>query len=160
MAIMAILLALAIPSFNDSIRDNRILTAGNALVAAIAQTRSEAVKRGRMVSMCPSVDGLACNGGSNWAGGWIVVVDSSGGVGAPTVAAVTDVLKVGDPMKKAVTTKTAGAGGVTWIRFSARGVSDEASTLQIKPDNWVSGKPYQELTVGIAGRAIMTKKTL
>ena len=159
MAIMAILLALAIPSFNDSIRDNRILTSGNALVAAVAHTRSEAVKRGSFVSMCPSADGLACNGGNNWAGGWIIVVDSSGGVGAPTVAA-GGVLKVGDPMKKAVTTKTAGAGGITWIRFSGRGVSEEASTLQIKPDNWVSGKPYQEVTIGLAGRAIMTKKTL
>ncbi|HQQ75174.1 MAG TPA: GspH/FimT family pseudopilin, partial [Pseudomonadales bacterium] len=59
MAIMAILLSLAIPSFNNTIRDNRVLTAGNALVAAVAQTRSEAVKRGKLVSMCPSVDGLA-----------------------------------------------------------------------------------------------------
>lgn len=159
MAIMAILLSLAIPSFNSTIRDNRILTAGNALVAAVAQTRSEAVKRGSMVSMCPSTNGTSCNGGANWAGGWIIYVED------PTVVTgaapiVQTVLTVGDSMTKAVTTKTAGAPGTTWIRFSPRGVAEEASTLQIKPDTWVAGKPYQEVVIGIAGRAIMTKKTL
>lgn len=159
MTIMAVLLSMAIPSFNNAIRDNRILAAGNSLVAAVAQTRSEAVKRGRMVSMCPSTDGLSCNGGANWAGGWIVYVEDPAVVtGAAPV--VQTVIKVGDPMTKAVTTKTAGAGGVTWVRFSARGVAEEASALQIKPDNWATGKPYQEVTIGLAGRAIMTKKTL
>lgn len=152
--IMAIIMALAIPSFNKSIRENRVLTAANAFASAIATARAEAVRRGKMVSVCPSADGAAC--GSNWSLGWIVYVEKDTVVagGAPDVGTV---LVTGDALKAVVATKTAGANN--WIRFSSRGLTEELTTLQIKPETCNAGYSFQELTISIVGRAAFSKKT-
>lgn len=152
--IMGILMALAIPSFNQSIRDNRVLTAANAFASGIATARAEAVRRGRMVSLCPSADGFTC--GADWSQGWIVYLEKTTVVagGAPDVETV---LVTGDALRATVATKTAGANN--WIRFSSRGVTEELTTLQIKPQTCNTGYSFQELTISLVGRAAFTKKT-
>jgi type IV fimbrial biogenesis protein FimT len=50
--ITAILTSLAVPAFNNTIRDNRVLAASNELVVAIALARSEAVRRAKSVTVC------------------------------------------------------------------------------------------------------------
>jgi type IV fimbrial biogenesis protein FimT len=74
-AIVAILAAIAMPSFLDMITNNRISTQANALVGSLNIARSEAVKRGHGVSLCASSDGATCVGGSNFGVGWIVFDD-------------------------------------------------------------------------------------
>lgn len=77
LAVAAILLATAVPSFVSMVRGNRVLTEVNALVSDLQFARSEAVKRGQPVSVCPSSNGTSCLGTNAWHSGWIVFPDPS-----------------------------------------------------------------------------------
>lgn len=74
----AIIMSLAVPGFRDLVQNNRAATQSNELVAALALARSEAVKRGVNVMLCPSSDQATCTGG-DWQDGWIVVLENPPG---------------------------------------------------------------------------------
>jgi len=89
MTISAILLAIAMPSFQSLIRSNRISNAANTLVAAFDLTRSEAVRRASTVVICRSADATVqvpnCSSaqagvfpGDDWASGWIAFAKAPG----------------------------------------------------------------------------------
>ncbi len=80
LSIAAILAAIALPSFDATIQRNRISITASNLQADLAYARSEAVRRGRSVALCPATLGASasCNGGTDWATGWIVFVDQNG----------------------------------------------------------------------------------
>ena len=72
-AIMAILAAIAVPSFAAIQQNAARRTALNNFWHAIFLARSEAVKRNSVIAMCRSSDGISCNNtGTDWSGGWIV----------------------------------------------------------------------------------------
>lgn len=75
--IMGILLAIAVPSFLDIIRNGRLATETNDLISDLAFARAEAGRRGKRVSVCVSSNGTGCGTGSAWGGGRIVFVDSA-----------------------------------------------------------------------------------
>jgi type IV fimbrial biogenesis protein FimT len=77
LAIAAILLTTAIPSFREIIRNNQLTTQANNLVTALHLARSEAVKRRTRVAVCAGTTAAGCTGG--WNDGWIVFVDADGG---------------------------------------------------------------------------------
>ncbi|QKV57365.1 MAG: GspH/FimT family pseudopilin [Dechloromonas sp.] len=60
--IAAILAALAAPSFTSFIKNNRLTTTTNDLLADLALARSEAAKRGQQVTLCISTNGSSCTG--------------------------------------------------------------------------------------------------
>lgn len=70
MAISGILMALALPSFNTLVLNNRVKTGVNDLHSSLYFARSEALKRGANVEIVPS--------GGNWKNGWIVRLAASG----------------------------------------------------------------------------------
>ena len=80
MAIAAILLTVGVPSFRETQLNNRMTTQVNDFVTSLHFTRSEAVKRGRRVTMCKSDDGQQCKtgGDADWQDGWLVYVDNNG----------------------------------------------------------------------------------
>ena len=84
-AVAAILLALATPSFAELLRRNRLAAANNELVTALNVARAEALRRGRPVSICASANQRSCADSSNWATGWVVFEDNvtTGLPGAP-----------------------------------------------------------------------------
>lgn len=104
-AIAAILLAVAIPSFQSVMASNRITSQTNNFVADLALARSEALKRGIAVSACSSTDITAatpsCAGSGTWTTGWIVFTDSTGTAG--TRDGTDTVLRVGDTLRGGVT---------------------------------------------------------
>jgi len=75
LAVAAILLTVGVPAFQEMLRNNRAATHANEFLTALNFTRSEAIKRGRNISLCPSSNQTAC-GGANWAVGWIAFVDA------------------------------------------------------------------------------------
>jgi len=87
-ALMAIILGLAVPSFRDLIQNNRATTQANDLISFLQLARSEALKIGQPVTICPadvSEETLSC--GSDWSAGWMVYRDSSAiGSGSSGVA--------------------------------------------------------------------------
>jgi len=77
MAVLVILAAFGIPSFQSHLKDNRRITEINELVSAMNLARSEATKGNGKVALCASADGAACGGGT-FDAGWIVFVNSDG----------------------------------------------------------------------------------
>ncbi|ODS24880.1 hypothetical protein AB835_01040 [Candidatus Endobugula sertula] len=73
-AIAAILLTIAVPSFTRLISSSNTDSAVNRLGRSFAYARSEAVTRAENVVVCTSSDGATCSG--NWGNGWITYVDA------------------------------------------------------------------------------------
>lgn len=77
-SIAGILLAIAIPSMRDMIHQNRLAGHVNEFVAANMLARSEAIKRGKTVTLCRSTSAesaSACTAGAgDWNTGWLAVV--------------------------------------------------------------------------------------
>ena len=72
---VAILSTVAIPSFTDTIKNNRMVTQVNLLAGSLALARSEAIRFGREASVCVSSDQASCTGETDWSLGWLVWVD-------------------------------------------------------------------------------------
>lgn len=76
MAIVAVLATLAVPAFADLRLDAARTATVNEFFHALFLARSEAVKRGQVVSLCRSSDGQSCAAGETpWTVGWIVFVN-------------------------------------------------------------------------------------
>jgi type IV fimbrial biogenesis protein FimT len=76
LSIVAILGGIAAPSFTQLMRDSARTTAVNSFVHSLYLARSEAIKRGEVVSICKSRDGTQCaNTSSDWGDGWMVFVN-------------------------------------------------------------------------------------
>ncbi|KJH68887.1 hypothetical protein VL04_06120 [Chromobacterium violaceum] len=77
MALLAIVLAFAVPAYQSTVSSNAVMSESNNLYGDILSARNEALKRGQVVLVCPSSDGANCNtvapASTNWAGGWIVL---------------------------------------------------------------------------------------
>lgn len=75
-AIVAILMAIAVPSYRYVSNSYRMSSEVNGLLGDLMLARGEAIKEGQTVSVCVSKDGLTCDAGSlTWQEGWIVFQD-------------------------------------------------------------------------------------
>lgn len=79
MAVAIILMTMAVPSFRTTILNNQMATQSNEFLTALRLARSEAIKRGRPVTICHSANGASCDG--DWEDGWIVFSDLVAPVG-------------------------------------------------------------------------------
>ena len=68
-AVFSVLVAAALPSYNQFVRNQRVKTASFDLFSTLIQARSEAIVRNASVTITPT--------GGNWANGW-TVTDSGG----------------------------------------------------------------------------------
>ncbi len=117
LAVLVILLTVAVPGMRNFVKNNRLTAAANDLAASMALARSEAVRRGRPVTVCSSSGGAACDGAA-WAEGWIVFVDQ----GTPgTVDGSDEVVRV---FGKAGDGVTIDLGGMSYVRFLPTGMLD------------------------------------
>jgi prepilin-type N-terminal cleavage/methylation domain-containing protein len=74
-SISAILLGLALPSFQTMIINNKIRTQSNSFISALKLARSEAIRRNTYVGVCPSnTNQDGCNENNAWSNGWLVIV--------------------------------------------------------------------------------------
>lgn len=126
-AIVAILLSLAAPSFSSLLADQRLSGAANALLSDIGYARSEALKRGVNVTACPSTNPTNANpscSGNDWSRGWIVFVDQDGDGTRLTTGTDEVLLRASDALSGVTSgLGTSGGSGVNFIRFNGRGVS-------------------------------------
>ncbi|WP_164738831.1 GspH/FimT family pseudopilin [Xanthomonas euvesicatoria] len=74
-AVLAIVAAIAIPSFTGLINSSRLTASANEVLASMQLARSEAVQRNQTVLICPSSNASTCGSGS-W-NQWIVMVKST-----------------------------------------------------------------------------------
>ena len=139
-AIFAILVTVAVPSFRLIIENNRVTAASNELVAAFNYARSEAVRRGLPASVCRL--------GSDWSEGWEVVRDEgcSGGV-----------LRRWDELPARVT--ISGSANDSFIAFDnlggrmETGDGDNEFTFRVEPEECAGGERARLIRIGAGGRA-------
>jgi len=82
LALAAILLGAAVPSFQSLMSKNQLTATTNTLVYSLQTTRSEAVKRAVAAGVCTSDNSLepdaTCSPGSGYVKGWIAYIDDDG----------------------------------------------------------------------------------
>jgi len=82
LAVGSVLVATAWPSLQDILNRQRMVSAVNTLISALHLARSEAIRRGGRVSLCPSRDGEACTGAGTdpaaWHHGYLLYHNSNG----------------------------------------------------------------------------------
>lgn len=93
-AVLAVLMSIAIPSYTYVVNSSRLTAAVNEMVASLQLARSEAIRLNRNVAVCRSDNGSSCTAGGAW-NQWItiVVTDSTvlrvSGVKAPVQMTVS-----------------------------------------------------------------------
>ena len=75
MAILGIVAAIAAPSLQSFVLNNRIRTQATALTTSLVLARTEAINRSARVVTCPG-SASGCNG-TQWESGWVVFVDTN-----------------------------------------------------------------------------------
>lgn len=76
-AVAAILVTVAVPSFRVFVQNSRISTQTNDLISDISLARSEAIKSGANASLCTSTVGTSCDGGGSWTIGRLAWTDTN-----------------------------------------------------------------------------------
>jgi type IV fimbrial biogenesis protein FimT len=98
MLIAAVLGTIALPSFRYVTTSNRVSTEVNSLLGDMQYARSEAIKEGQPITICPSANPTApapsCTGATSWESGWIVFSDPDN---TQTVGPTTVVLRSQTP---------------------------------------------------------------
>jgi type IV fimbrial biogenesis protein FimT len=126
-ALAGILSAVAAPSLSKMIRANRVQTEASALMNDLQFARTEAVKRGSGVTVCPSSDGATCLGTNTWQSGWIVFNDDNS---SGTVDTSTD--KVLRARKTFTSNDTAVASpSKTYVLFNREGFTSNLGTSTV-----------------------------
>ena len=123
--VVSILLATAVPSVLQMVKNNRVITQANKLVTAIQLARNEAVKRGTRSTICAANSGLNnCSGSTDWSNGWIVFSNLGNDMSADT--GTTACLETEDCLMRAsegVTNSTL-TGDDSAIHFLPTGLTD------------------------------------
>lgn len=139
LAVLAIVLSMAAPSFSSMLQDNRASALGSELQGALQFARSEAVKRRQSVVICRSnAAGSSCENGTDWSGGWLVRQVSG------------QVIKVWDS-----TSGLAIVGPNAGMSFLGSGMASSASSFSVKPGS-CSGKQRRQIAVSATGAATLT----
>lgn len=118
-SIAAILMTIAVPSFQSFLLNSRLTGHANDLVLGMAYAKSEAVKRGINVSVCASSDSSTCTG--TWKDGWIVL--SSNGDVLEVHTGYTGTI-CADVDEIAFRSSGFPVAGITFNLYDSRGVAD------------------------------------
>ena len=162
-ALVAILAAIALPSFASLIRDKRVSTETNDFLTAFNLARNESISRSRGVSICAadtrSGVPAACATSADWDLGWMVFVDDTAtpADAPPTTILEADIIRtwVGNEHNEL----TPGDDTKFFVRFNPRGLSNLASdlTFTLAPEDNCSNQQQREIVVNALGRSKSTK---
>jgi type IV fimbrial biogenesis protein FimT len=156
LAIAAILMTLAIPSFRNFLLNSRMVAQTNEFVLALASAKSEAVKRGVRVSVCSRASNTACAASTTWDGGWLVFVDNNGD---GTVNGADVVLQVRAPLEGGNTLR---AGAYQFVTFQSTGflpAGTASDTLRLCDSRGMNANDPRSITITMQGRVTTARGT-
>ncbi len=143
-AVFAILVAVAVPSFRDASLTSRLSSYSNDLLAAIQVARSEAIKSNSTTTLCTSTDGATCAVAGDWEQGWIVV-DAGG-----TVLQTHGALPAGFKLVE--------GSGLFQLGFQPIGTGASAASFRVCREDPL-GNQERIVTVTATGLASVTRTT-
>jgi type IV fimbrial biogenesis protein FimT len=137
-ALLAILMAVAVPSLTTFQRNAELTSFSNTMLASINAARGEAMKRGRSARMMPT------SGGTDWNNGWVIFVDVANTGDYTSAGNITIMSREAKPSYLTITGYGTPADSPPYILFDASGYSKTnaggfgASSFEIKRND-VSG---------------------
>jgi type IV fimbrial biogenesis protein FimT len=123
-AIVAILMALGVPSYRYITNSYRMSAEVNGLLGDLQYARAEAIKEGQPVTTCVSANQTSCTGGVAWAAGWIVFSDPNNNA---QVDAGEPVLRVQTPFAGSTPDTFNASNAVTAITYNREGFATTAA---------------------------------
>jgi type IV fimbrial biogenesis protein FimT len=77
-SIIALLLAIGVPSFRYVTTSNRASTEINGLLGDLQFARAEAIREGQQIDVCATTNGTSCvTSGTTWNTGWLVMTTAA-----------------------------------------------------------------------------------
>lgn len=155
LAVAAIVMSVAIPSFTQMMLNNSSATVGTELSVALNYARSEAIKRAQRVSICASDNGIACLPANNWKEGWLVFVDDAA-TDTAAAATVGTVLRYWDELPEEIDVSALKFPSNTNIPF-LRFISTGAIARDVEGRKFIvfmegcEGRAAANIAVGISG---------
>ncbi|KPC52144.1 GspH/FimT family pseudopilin [Amantichitinum ursilacus] len=149
-AIIGVLTAIALPSFKTSIANNRMSGELNRISGDLLVARSEAIKRGVNVVLCPKA---GCNT-SQWKNGWVMFIDSAADLsGFPTSVTSPNLIRMEAAFSStdALTASTS----LTSVSFDRNGYTSASGQLTLTDST--NNTDYKRCLVFSAGQ--WTRKT-
>jgi len=86
-----------VSQYKQTIQENRMASEINQFVSALHLARSEAVKQGRRIVLCPSQDGSNCGRSPDWISGWMLFASENQGHGPDE-----RILQAGNPLSAGI----------------------------------------------------------
>lgn len=125
--IVAILMAIGIPSYQTVITSNNISSEVNALAFDMNHARSEAIKNGTPVSVCASDTSGAgpytCSTSLSWSGGWITLASTP----------ANTVLRVQQPLITTDIVASTSTSALSTVSFNYFGFSTIKGSITVSP---------------------------
>jgi type IV fimbrial biogenesis protein FimT len=156
MAVAAISVSIAVPSFRTLYQNNRAASQANKFLSAVYMARSESVKRGVRVTLCPRslprTNPESCTGTVDWKTGWLLFTDEAGVVGAfdgaDTLLQIWDEVR-GNPSFNATASN---------LQFQSSGYTASAVSYTLTMPDCV-GDQIRIIDVSMTGRAAVSTST-
>lgn len=155
LTVVAILAALAVPSFRGLFVKRSVQSAADAFVVDMRYARSEAIKRSASVSLCRSNDQTSCSG-TAWHAGWIVFVDFDAN-GVVDAAAGDEVVRVQQALPNILSMQGAVPGtDLSRFAFQPAGWARSAESAFFLTPTGGDGAAFVRLIcVSVQGRAAL-----
>ncbi|HMS27377.1 MAG TPA: GspH/FimT family pseudopilin [Burkholderiaceae bacterium] len=124
-AIVGILISMAVPSFRTIAAQNAVNSSTSTLASDLQYARSEALKRGVNVMLCPASDPYTgCTDTGEWQGGWIIFLDRNGNnIRSTAVADGEDLLRVQQNLPADIQINTTNLVEVKTITYDRAGIT-------------------------------------
>jgi len=164
-AIVAVLAALAVPSFQGMIASSNLTTTSNDLIATYARARSDAIRRGKRVTVCMSADTAQCTTVGDWSQGWIMFNDDDHAAAAATVESTNDITAKAAALTNNIVVKA--KSGQPYFSYSADGQAklmnggNGAGTIRVcsKSSALSNDTRTRDIVINFSGRVNVVKQT-
>lgn len=156
-AVMAILLGIAVPSFTNAVLGSKLGSYANNFVASVNMARSEAIKRNIRVTLCATADGSSCAASGGWDQGWIVKCQTTNNTTCDAAGPNWIVIHRQQVMASGL--KMTAESDVRSITFEPTGVGVTPATLTVCRATPSAGSQERVIRVTATGRASVSKTT-
>lgn len=127
LSIIAILSAIAVPSFDGVMNKTKQSSELNGFLSELHLARSEAIKRSRQIVVCPSNNGSDCGADNTWSLGRIMFIDNNRN---NTRDNNDEILRITDAIETGLSIQ-ASANISTNIRYRSDGMAAEVGELTV-----------------------------
>ncbi len=139
-AVMAVVLAVATPSFTSVVNGNRLATQTEELVSSIQFARSEALRMSQPVTLCQTADGSTCGAAPAGQMQWIVLANGT----------VVRSFAIKPPVVLSGTTNT--------VRFLANGMADADASFTMCIVTTLPAENQRVVSLPVGGRAAVARR--